>query len=75
MKKRDVLLLTVVMMIGSTLNVYGETFNTQSPGKNVLIIETEDNYEEAYKFIRFDGNSMFNAIDISQAKKLMGPEK
>ena len=44
-------------------------------GKNVLIIETEDDYEETYKFIRFDGTSMFNAIDISQAKKLMDPEE
>lgn len=42
MKKRDVLLLTVVMMIGSTSNVYGETFNTQSPGMDIF--NTFDEY-------------------------------
>lgn len=45
-------------------------------GKNILLIQTEDDYEESYyKFIRFNGNLMFDTVDVSQARKLMDSEE
>ena len=49
-----------------------ENESVKAIGENVLLIEA-DNDETYYKFIRFDGTSMFDTIDISQAKKLMDP--
>ena len=42
MKKRGILLLTCAALIGSTSNVYGESFNIQSPGMDIF--NTFDEY-------------------------------
>lgn len=42
MKKRGMLLLTCVALIGSTSNVYGESFNVQSPGMDIFNAANED---------------------------------
>lgn len=60
---------------GKLLLTLDENETIKDIGKNVLVIEAEDDYEETYKFTRFNRTLMFNAIDISQAKKLMDPEE
>lgn len=52
-----------------------ENETVKDMGKNILLIETENDDETYYKFVRFNGTSMFNMIDISQAKKLMDSEE
>lgn len=41
-KKREILLLICVALIGSTSNVYGEPFNEQSPGMEIFNTLSED---------------------------------
>lgn len=41
-KKRGILLLTCAALIGSTSNVYGDSFNIQSPGMDIF--NTFDEY-------------------------------
>lgn len=46
MKKRGMLLLTCVALIGSTSNVYGETFNIQSQGMDIFNTLNEDGLDK-----------------------------
>ena len=46
MKKRGMLLLTCVALIGSISNVYGESFNAQSPGMDIFNTVNEDGLDK-----------------------------